>query len=55
MATKKSAAKKTAEIATPIGLVEIVAAGANGLFTSAAVHGPLVEAGVECLFMFEGA
>lgn len=46
MATKKSAAKKTAEIATVIGLVEIVAAGANGLFTPAAVHGPLVEAGL---------
>ena len=46
MATKKSAAKKTAEIATVIGLAEIVAAGANGLFTSAAVHGPLVEAGL---------
>lgn len=46
MATKKSAAKKTAEIATVIGLAEIVAAGANGLFTPAAVHGPLVEAGL---------
>mgnify|MGYP005614767139 FL=1 len=46
MATKKSAAKKTAEIATVIVLAEIVAAGANGLFTSAAVHGPLVEAGL---------
>ena len=46
MTTKKSAAKKTAEIATVIGLAEIVAAGANGLFTSAAVHGPLVEAGL---------
>ena len=44
MTTKKSAAKKTAEIATVIGLAEIVAAGANGLFTPAAVHGPLVEA-----------
>ena len=46
MATKKPAAKKTAEIATVIGLAEIVAAGANGLFTPAAVHGPLVEAGL---------
>lgn len=46
MATKKSAAKKTAEIATVVGLAEIVAAGANGLFTPAAVHGPLVEAGL---------
>ena len=46
MATKKSAGKKTAEIATVIGLAEIVAAGANGLFTPAAVHGPLVEAGL---------
>ena len=46
MTTKKSAAKKTAEIATVIGLAEIVAAGANGLFTPAAVHGPLVEAGL---------
>ena len=46
MTTKKSAAKKTAEITTVIGLAEIVAAGANGLFTPAAVHGPLVEAGL---------
>ena len=46
MTTKKSAAKKTAEIATVISLAEIVAAGANGLFTPAAVHGPLVEAGL---------
>ena len=46
MATKKSAAKKTAVIATVISLAEIVAAGANGLFTPAAVHGPLVEAGL---------
>ncbi len=46
MATKKSAAKETAEIATVIGLAEIVAAGANGLFTPVAVHGPLVEAGL---------
>ena len=46
MTTKKSAAKKAAELATVIGLAEIVAAGANGLFTPAAVHGPLVEAGL---------
>ena len=46
MTTEKSAAKKTAEIATVITLAEIVAAGANGLFTPAAVHGPLVEAGL---------
>ena len=46
MTTKKSAAKKTAEITTVIRLAEIVAAGANGLFTPAAVHGPLVEAGL---------
>ena len=46
MTTKKSAAKKTSVIATVIGLSEIVAAGANGLFTPAAVHGPLVEAGL---------
>ena len=46
MTTKKSAAKKTAEIATVISLAEIVAAGANGLFTPAAVHGPLVEDGL---------
>lgn len=46
MATKKSAAKKTAETVAVIGLAEIVAAGANGLFTPAAVHGPLVEAGL---------
>ena len=46
MTTNKSSAKKTAKIATVIGLAEIVAAGANGLFTPAAVHGPLVEAGL---------
>ena len=46
MATKKSAAKKTAEIATPIGLVEIVAAGANGMFVPESVYAPLVEAGL---------
>ena len=47
MATKKSAGKKTAATAVAvIGLAEIVAAGANGLFTPAAVHSPLVEAGL---------
>ena len=46
MTTKKSAAKKTSVLATVIALSEIVAAGANGLFTSAAVHDPLVEAGL---------
>ena len=46
MTTKKSAAKKTAEIVTFITLAEIVAAGAKGLFTPAAVHDPLVEAGL---------
>jgi hypothetical protein len=44
MDTKKSAGKKTAVVV--IGLAEIVTAGANGLFTPAAVHGPLVEAGL---------
>lgn len=47
MTTEKSAGKKTAATAVAvIGLAEIVAAGANGLFTPAAVHGPLVEAGL---------
>lgn len=49
MATKKSAGKKTAAAETAtvvIGLAEIVAAGVNGIFTSPAVHGPLVEAGL---------
>ena len=46
MTTKKSAAKKTAEIATPIGLVEIVAAGASGMFVPESVYAPLVEAGL---------
>lgn len=44
MATKKSTAKKTA--APVIGIAEIVAAGANGLYTAPAIHGPLVEAGL---------
>ena len=46
MPTKKSAAKKTAEIATVIGLAEIVTAGANGIYTSPEVHTPLIEAGL---------
>ena len=46
MAAKKSAAKKTAEIATVIGLAEIVAAGANGMFVPESVYAPLVEAGL---------
>ena len=46
MTTKKSAAKKTAEIATFIGLAEIVAAGANGMFVPESVYAPLVEAGL---------
>ena len=46
MTTKKSAAKKTAEIATVIGLAEIVAAGANGMFVPKSVYAPLVEAGL---------
>ncbi len=43
MATKKPAAKPA--VAT-ITLAMIVAAGAEGLMTSAAVHGPLVEQGL---------
>lgn len=47
MATKKSAGKKpAATVALVIGLAEIVAAGANGIYTAPAVHGPLVEAGL---------
>jgi len=47
MATKKSAAKKTAvAVVAVIGLAEIVAAGANGIYTSPEVHLPLVEAGL---------
>lgn len=45
MATNKSTAKKNTA-APVIGLAEIVAAGANGLYTSPTVHGPLVEAGM---------
>ena len=44
MATKKLSAKK--DTALVIGLAEIVAAGPNGLYTSPAVHGPLIEAGM---------
>ena len=33
-------------VTATIGLAEIVAAGANGIYTSLAVHGPLVEAGL---------
>ena len=47
MATKKSAGKKTAATAVAvIGLAEIVAAGANGIFTPESVFAPLVEAGL---------
>ena len=47
MATKKSAAKKTAATAVAvIGLAEIVAAGANGMFVPESVYAPLVEAGL---------
>jgi len=50
MATKKSAGKKTsaAETATVVAitLATIVAAGANGIYTSPEVHLPLVEAGM---------
>lgn len=47
MATKKSAGKKPAATVAPvISLAEIVAAGANGIYTAPTVHGPLVEAGL---------
>ena len=47
MATKKSASKKTAATAVAvIGLAEIVAAGANGMFVPESVYAPLVEAGL---------
>jgi hypothetical protein len=49
MAAKKPTTKKTspvAEVAAEISLKEIADAGANGVFTSPAVHGPLVEAGL---------
>lgn len=45
MATKKNGNGKKAS-APVIGLAEIVAAGANGLYTSPEVHGPLVEQGL---------
>lgn len=50
MATKSkksaAAAASTASTSAPvIGLAEIIAAGANGLYTRPEVHGPLVEAG----------
>jgi len=46
MVTKKSAGKKTAATVAVIGLAEIVAAGANGMFVPESVYGPLVEAGL---------
>lgn len=50
MAIKKSAGKKTAAAETAtvvaIGLAAIVAAGANGIYTSPEVHLPFVEAGL---------
>jgi hypothetical protein len=46
MATKKSAGKKTAATVPAIGLAEIVAAGANGIYVSESVFAPLVEAGL---------
>ena len=47
MATKKSAGKKTAATAVAvIGLAEIVAAGANGIYVPESVFAPLVEAGL---------
>lgn len=47
MATKKSAKNTAAASAVAvIGLAEIVAAGANGLYTSPAIHASLVEAGL---------
>ena len=46
MATKKSAGKKNAATVAVIGLAEIVAAGANGMFVPESVYAPLVEAGL---------
>lgn len=50
MATSKSAGKKAGRRNTDpvavIGLAEIVAAGANGIYTSPEVHTPLVEQGL---------
>ncbi|WEL95594.1 hypothetical protein [Xanthomonas phage vB_XooS_NR08] len=45
MASKKNGNGKKAS-APVIGLAEIVAAGANGLYTSPEVHGPLLEQGL---------
>lgn len=44
MATKNS--KKSQEVATAITLAQIVAAGAEGMFTPESVHAPLVAAGM---------
>lgn len=46
MATEKSAGKKTAATVAVIGLAEIVAAGANGIYVPESVFAPLVEAGL---------
>ena len=46
MTTKKSAGKKTAATVAVIGLAEIVAAGANGIYVPESVFTPLVEAGL---------
>lgn len=46
MTTKKSAGKKTAATVAVIGLAEIVAAGANGIYVPESVFAPLVEAGL---------
>lgn len=50
MATSKSAGKKVgrraADPVAVIGLAAIVAAGANGIYTSPEVHTPLLEAGL---------
>lgn len=49
MPAKKSTAKKstsTAKAAAAVGINEIVAAGANGLYTSPEVHSSLVEEGL---------
>ena len=46
MATKKSAGKKTAATVAVIGLAEIVAAGANGIYVPESIFAPLVEAGL---------
>lgn len=45
-AGKKSAGKKTAATVPAIGLAEIVAAGANGIYVPESVFAPLVEAGL---------